>query len=162
MDGCTSQATAEHEQLKDAVGKWKVACTYYMDPSQPPMENEATETVEMIGDLWAVSRFETDMMGAPFTGSATIGYEPLKQRWVSTWIDSMQPFLFHMTGGFDDSGKILSMSGDGPSMMEPGKMATYRTREEVVNRDERIFEMFVSTPDGNEHKMFRYVYTRAG
>ena len=62
------QPTAEHKLLQDLVGNWKVACKFYMDPSQPPMETNATEKVDLIGDFWTVSRFETQMMGAPFVG----------------------------------------------------------------------------------------------
>ena len=44
------QPTKEHLMLKEMAGKWNVHCTYFMDPSQPPMETEATDTAEMIGD----------------------------------------------------------------------------------------------------------------
>ena len=32
------QPTREHGMLKEHAGTWKVACTFFMDPSQPPME----------------------------------------------------------------------------------------------------------------------------
>ena len=34
------QPTAEHQLLKDHAGTWKVACKFYMEPSQPPMETQ--------------------------------------------------------------------------------------------------------------------------
>ena len=37
------------------------------------------------------------MMGAPFVGRATLGYEPHTGKYVSTWIDSMSPVLFMLT-----------------------------------------------------------------
>ena len=60
--------TDEHRLLLEHVGTWKVACTYYMDPSQPPMEVEAKETVEAVGGFWTVSKFESEFMGMPFVG----------------------------------------------------------------------------------------------
>ena len=86
------QPTAEHKNLEEYAGNWKVACKFYMDPSQPPMETNATEKIELVGDFWTVSRFESNMMGAPFVGSALLGYEPHTGKFVSTWVDSMYAF----------------------------------------------------------------------
>lgn len=152
--------TAEHTGLTDMVGKWNVECLFYMDPSQPPMEVQATETTTAFGDFWTESVFEAEFFGAPFTGKATMGFEPHSGKYVSTWIDTMKPALFYFTGQFDASGKVLEMTGEGAACWGEG-MAKYRTREEIVSKDERLFEMFTSMPDGGEMKMFTHKYTRA-
>jgi len=152
--------TAEHIALKSHAGTWKVQCTFYMDPAQPPMEVEATETVEMFGEFWTTSLFESNMFGAPYKGRATLGFEPHTGKYVSTWIDTMNPAFFHFTGGFDESGKVLEMTGEGSDCMGGG-IAQYVTRETHTSDDERTFEMFMKTPDGGEWKMFTHVYTRA-
>jgi len=39
--------------------------------------------------------------------------------------------------------------------------ANYRTTEVAKGPDERVFEMFMEMPDGNEFKMMTHVYTRS-
>ena len=152
------QPTAEHKLLAEHAGTWKVHCKFYMEPGQPPMESEATETVEMVGPFWTVSKFESSMMGAPFVGRATVGYEPHAKRWVSTWIDGFTPSLFVFTGTL--SGDTLTMTGDGWSCMT-NSVLKHRTTEKAISMNERLFEMFCTMPDGKEIKMMTNHYKRA-
>lgn len=152
------QPTSEHESLREAAGTWKVACTFYMEPGQPPMECQATETVEMVGGFWTVSKYETEFMGMPFIGRATLGYEPHNDRWVSTWIDSMAPHLFYMTG--KQEGDTLTLTGDNWNCMI-NAVTPYRMTDKRISADEHVFEMFCTMPDGNEVKMMTHHYTRA-
>lgn len=150
----------EHTALLERVGTWDVACTYFMDPTQPPMQNAAKETIEAVGGFWTVSRFETDFMGTPFVGRCTLGYDPLKEKYVGTWIDSMSCTLFVMEGRYDDEGKVLTMHHEGPI---PGTdhVTTWRSTTESLDGGKLKFEMFFHTPDGNEVKSMSYIYTRA-
>ena len=63
------------------------------------------ETIEPLGRFWTVSLFESEFMGASFSGRATSGYDPQKGKWVGTWIDSMMPHLFVMEGDMDADGR---------------------------------------------------------
>ena len=152
------QPTAEHRSLKDNAGTWKVACKFYMEPGQPPMESTATEKVEMIGEFWTVSRFENQMMGMPFVGSATMGFEPNTGKFVSTWIDSMAPVLCTLSG--KKKGDTIMLEGEFFSCMT-NSILKHRTTEKLVNKNERIFEMFCTLPDGNEIKLMTNHYKRA-
>ena len=152
------QPTAEHKLLQDLVGNWKVACKFYMDPSQPPMETTGTEKVEKLGEFWAVARFETQMMGAPFAGLATTGYDPVAKQFVSTWIDSMMPVLCSLSG--KQKGDTIEMRGSFYSCMTNSVLA-HRTTEKRIGKNERIFEMFCTMPDGKEIKMMTNHYKRA-
>ncbi len=49
------QPTAEHKKLTEHVGNWEVDCTFFMDPSQPPMKTKAKETVKMFGNFFTTS-----------------------------------------------------------------------------------------------------------
>jgi hypothetical protein len=152
------QPTAEHRSLKEHAGKWKVACKFYMEPGQPPMESNATESVEMVGDFWTLSKFENDMMGMPFVGSATMGFEPHSGEYVSTWIDSMAPALFVLRG--KPKGDTIELRGKAWSCMTNSALE-HRTTEKRISKDERLFEMFVTMPDGTEIKMMTNHYKRA-
>jgi hypothetical protein len=152
------QPTAEHAQLAEHAGKWSVACQFFMEPGKPPMETAATETVEMVGQFWTISKYESDFMGMPFVGRATMGYEPNAQRWVSTWIDSCSPVLFSLTG--QKKGDTIEMRGEAFSCMT-SSVLMHRTTEKRISKNERIFEMFCTMPDGTEVKMMSNHYRRA-
>ena len=153
------QPTEEHKRLEENAGVWKVDCTFYMDPSQPPMKVEAKETVEMFGGFFTVSLFESEMFGMPFKGRATLGYEPATSQYVSTWVDTMTPQLFHFTGNVDDTGTLV-MTGRGLDC-HSGSMADYRTTEKTNADGTRTFEMFMTPPGADEIKLFTHVYSRA-
>ena len=152
------QPTAEHKLLAEHAGTWKVHCKFYMEPGQPPMETEAREVVEMVGPFWTASKFESNMMGMPFVGRATVGYEPHAKRWVSTWVDAMTPALFVFSGSH--KGDTLTMTGEAWSCMT-NSVLKHRTTEKRISKDEFVFEMFATMPDGNEIKMMTNHYKRA-
>lgn len=152
------QPTTEHRELAEHVGTWKVACKFYMEPGQPPMESEARDTVTAIGEFWTLARFENSMMGMPFVGSCTLGYEPHSGRYVSTWIDSMAPVLCVLTG--HKKGDTMELKGEFHSCMT-NTVLKHRTTEKRISKDERIFEMFCTMPDGNEIKLMTNHYRRA-
>ena len=155
------EPTREHRLLKKRVGRWKVECTYYMNPAHPPLEVTATETVEMIGEFWARSHFVAEIEGSVLLGSSTVGYEPHRGKWVSTWIDNATPALFLFEGDLDEETGTLEMTGSGPHPVT-GETAQYRTVETMLGPDRREFDMFITLATGDEMQMFSYVYSREG
>ena len=152
------QPTAEHQLIQSYAGNWKVACKFYMDPSQPPMETSATEAIERVGEFWTVSKYATDFMGAPFVGRCTLGYEAHSGEYVSTWIDSMSPVLCTLRG--KKKGDTLTMRGKFYSCMT-NSVLEHRTTDKFLGKDEHVFEMFATMPDGTEVKMMSNHYRRA-
>ncbi len=153
------QPVREHRLLKEHVGTWKVACTYFTDPNEPPFEVWATETIEMLGEFWSRSLFRADMGAFVLEGSATVGFDPGKGKWVSTWIDNAMPALFYFEGDLDEEAGVLEMTGTGPSPVD-GEATTYRTVETSRGPNERTLDMYVSVPAGDEIQMFTYTYIR--
>lgn len=150
--------TAEHLRIQKLAGKWNVDCTFFMDPSQPPMQCKAVETFELVGPFWAVSKYETEFMGAPFVGRSTLGYDPRQKLWLSSWIDCMSPVQFQFTGTM--KGDTLTMTGEAWSCMT-NQVALHRITHRHVNADAWVAEMFQAMPDGKEFQMMRCAYRRA-
>jgi hypothetical protein len=140
------------------AGRFKVHCTFYTDPSSPPMECEAVETFEKVGPFWVVSKYEADFMGAPFVGRSTLGYDPYRKCWGSTWVDCMSPALFSFTGNM--KGDTLVMEGEAWSCMTH-QMARHRTTNKTLGKDEWVMEMFQTLPNGVEARTMRAHYRRA-
>lgn len=154
------QPTEEHTMLTATAGTWNVDCSYFMDPSGEPMKTKAKETVETVGQFWTTSKFESDFMGMPFVGSATLGYDTHDNKFVGTWIDCMSTVLFNYEGQYDAATKQLNMKGRG--MMPPfGGVCDYRMSMTFGDGDGHQFDMYVTPPGAPEMQMFHYEYTRA-
>lgn len=152
------QPGPEHEALLRKVGEWKIACEFYMGPGMPPMQAEAEETMEAFGPFWVMSRFRADMMGFPFEGRASMGFNSFTGCYECTWIDSMTNILHHYSGKMD--GKVLEMTGEAIDW-QSGQPASYRVREEHHSDDEFVFEMFMQREGEEEFRTMRNHYKRA-
>ena len=66
----------EHEVLKKDLGTWD-ATVETMEPGKPPAVSKGVETVSLLeGGLWTITDFKGTMMGAPFHGHGTNGFDP--------------------------------------------------------------------------------------
>src|SRR5688572_9167257 len=123
----------EHEWLQQLVGEWTSEAEATMDPSKPPMKLKGTESSRMIGGFWAMCELKGEMMGTPYTGILTLGYDEEKKKYVGTWIDSMTGYLWTYTGSLDAGSKMLSLDTEGPG--HDGKLCRFRETIEVKDKD---------------------------
>ncbi|MDB5210043.1 MAG: hypothetical protein JWQ30_870, partial [Sediminibacterium sp.] len=80
----------EQAMLAKSNGVWKAETTMWMSPDAPPMKSNGTATNKMImGGRYQQMAFKGDMMGQPFEGLGTTGYDNARKVWTSTWIDNM-------------------------------------------------------------------------
>lgn len=140
--------TPQHEWLQQLVGEWNVSARATMTPGEPPMQFEFTESVRSIGVTWVLAEGSAEFQGAPFTSLMTLGYDPSKQLFVGTWVDSMQTHLWTYRGALDSSGKVLTLETEGPSFGDPTQMAKYRDSLQVLSPDHRRLSSSVLGPDG--------------
>lgn len=152
------QPTSQHEALKREVGTWD-AVVKMMAPGQPPSEGKATNTISMIGSFWMIEEFKGEFMGMPFQGHGTIGYDPRKQKYVGTWVDSMSDFLAVMEGTGDPAGKVVTMTYEAPNQNGPG-MAKHRDVREMKDADTMTLKMYETGADGKEAQTMEITYKR--
>jgi hypothetical protein len=150
--------TAEHQLLQQFVGKWRVDCQMFGEPGKPPTNTPATETVEAVGQFWTIGKFEMSMMGAPFVGRCTLGFEPHTSQFVMTWVDTMTPVLCTARGS--KKGDSIVLEGDVFSCMTKS-VVKHRFVHKLNSKDEHIFEMFMTMPGGPEIKLMTNTYKRA-
>jgi hypothetical protein len=86
--------------------------------------------------------------GTPAKSLMTLGYAPAKRRYVGTWIASMMTHLWVYDGALDTSGRVLTLSADGPSMSGSSRMAKYQDIITVESADHRILTARVLGEDG--------------
>ncbi|MES2881965.1 MAG: DUF1579 domain-containing protein, partial [Bacteroidota bacterium] len=102
----------QHAMLKKDDGVWTAETKMWMAPDAPPLESKASVTNKMImGGRYQQSTFKGDMMGMPFEGTSTVGYDNAKKLWVSSWIDNWSTGIMNMEGTWDEATKTASYTG---------------------------------------------------
>ncbi|MEO6595645.1 MAG: DUF1579 domain-containing protein [Planctomycetota bacterium] len=145
----------EHANLKKAEGNWDVAVE---SPGFPAAKGVSEQKMTLKG-FWLVDKFSCDWNGTPFEGRGTTGYDPIKGKYVSTWVDSMSPTLTVTEGTFDEKTRTLNMLGDGYN--EKGEKVKVRTATIHKDANTVVFEMYNKGSDGKESQVMSIKYTRS-
>lgn len=100
------------------------------------------------------------MMGMPFEGISTVGYDNYTKEFVSTWVDNMSTMIMVAKGTWDDATKSINMTS---KMKNPanGLDCTIREVVKIVDGNNEVMEMYGPDPKtGKEFKMMEIKYTR--
>lgn len=139
----------EHEWLQKLCGEWSSEATCAMGPDQPEQVMKGSESIKPLGKLWILCEGKGEMPGG---GDAhmrlTLGYDPVKKKFVGSWVGSMMTNMWVYEGELDPSGKVLTLNTEGPSMCGGGDMVEYRETIEVKSNDHRVFSSSMKGPDG--------------
>ena len=110
----------EHKWLQQLVGEWTYESEGIVDPSQPPVKSEGTESARALGGIWLVAESNGKAPnGAPMKGILTLGYEPEKRKYLATFISSGMTRLWTYEGSLDETEKILTLESEGPDPSTP-------------------------------------------
>ena len=95
-----AKPTDEHRILAQEEGTWDATIkSFAAGPDAEPMISKGTEVnTVMTGGLWVLSKFDGDFGGMKFEGRGQFGYDPVKKKYVGTWIDSLSPNLSVLEG----------------------------------------------------------------
>lgn len=148
-----------HKLLGKFVGDWTFTNKMWMAPSQPPMESNGTIHAEWIlGDRYVKSVYKGNMMGMPFEGHATDGYDNTAGHYVSSWVDNMGTGIITTTGSCD-ANHVCTHTGD---MLDPTTGKNVATRSVVSWLSDTSFkmEMYAKDASGSEMKMMELVATK--
>jgi hypothetical protein len=135
----------EHEMLKKFEGKWNATI------ASPGGEIKGTADYKVgMGGFWLQLHFKSEFAGTPFEGRGLTGYDPLKKKYVSTWADSIEPFLTVTEGTFAKDGKTFTETGE--SCMH-GKPEKIKSVYEFKDKDTFVFTMYRVVGDKDEQTM---------
>ena len=150
------KAGPEHDILKEEVGDWDATVEMLTPPGIPPSTGE--EKCTLMGGLWVITDFRGDFAGHPFYGHGTIGWNPIKKKYVSTWVDSMATSIGFGESTYDAAKKTMVGVFEGPD--ETGKMIKMKSVVEWKSGDNRVFTMSQIGPDGKDVPTLRITYRR--
>ncbi len=148
---------AEHRKLAESVGTWDATIESVGLDGKPHASKGVSVRRLGPGGFWVLDDFEGEMNGVQFTSHGTLGYDPQKKAYVQSWV-SMSPMLMVFSGAFDDAGKVLTMSGDGPGLN--GATLPMKNVTTWTSADSMTLEVFIVLPGGREIRNMTIHYTR--
>ena len=150
------QPGPEHKLLEKMAGTWDATVT--MEGGAPPMKGTMVYKMEL-GGFWLVGKFEAEFGGMKFNGTDTTGYDPIRKKYVGTWVDSMSPSMVISTGTYDEAKKALVSTGTGPGP-DGRSLVKFKSVSEMKSDDEMVHTMYIVTEDSGESKIMTIEYKR--
>ncbi|MBC7771940.1 MAG: DUF1579 domain-containing protein [Pyrinomonadaceae bacterium] len=151
----------EHQWLQKFLGAWTFESSCSMGPDQPPGKFTGSEKVRPFGDLWIQCEGQGEMPGGGIGQMLmTLGYDPAKKQYTGTWIGTMMTHLWVYEGQLDPTGKILTLSADGPSFTDEKKTAKYQDVIEFKSDDHRVLTSRTQDETGKWNEFMRGDYRR--
>jgi hypothetical protein len=149
-----------HTQLDQRVGNWKVKLETWTAPDTQPTVSDATAKMEWaMGRRYIVETIKGNYSNLPFEGMGFTGYDNLKKKFVTVWIDNMGTGMMTGSGSYDDAAKTYVFTVLAPDVVtgdyKPGRLV-----QRMASANELVIEMFDTTPEGKEFVALKAVYAR--
>ena len=162
-----AQPGGHDKLLAELVGTWDYTAQMWRAPGVPPMETKGSAVREaVLGGRYFITHATgpMEMPGADgkmksfeFKGMSVDGYDNVKQKFVSTWIDNMGTGIMISEGTYDPASKTFTYHGT--MEMVPGMKSEMRETIKVVDADHHTFS-FYEMRDGKEALTMQLSYTR--
>src|SRR5688572_15501161 len=150
-----------HKVLEPHVGKWSFEMKFYQPDGTPAETSKGTSEAKWImGGRFVEETISGTFMGEPFNGRGTTGYDNIKKKYVSTFVDNMSSGIFHSEGTYDTATKTFQYAGESPDVMA-GKFVKSRWTEKWTDNDHFMAQGFKTGADGKEFKEMEIAYSRA-
>ena len=162
-----SKLNENHKLLATTAGTWSYNVKMWMDPSAKPTESTGTAVRKTVMEGRYVSgeyhgKFKMPgpdgkMMETDFTGMSMDGYDNVKKKFVSGWVDSMGTGIMTMDGTYDAATKTFTYSGDYEMM--PGMKEKVREVIKMPDATHMSMEYYEDRGQG-ETKTMEITYTK--
>ena len=131
-----------------------------MAPDAPPTVTKATaKATWVMNGRFVQEEFTGEFMGKPFHGMSLTGYDNIKQKYNTVWVDDMHTSLVTAEGEAESGGKAITLAGKYDCPMTGQKNLTMKQVIRILGPDTRVFEMH--DPSKGEHsKTMEITYTR--
>lgn len=151
-----------HEMMASWNGAWNGETTMWEHEGATPQKSAGTAVNTMIlGGRYQSTKHSGNMMGMPFEGMSTMGYDNATKQFVSTWVDSWSTGIMTMSGPWDESAKTLTLTGTMPDICRPGKECSMKEIFTIIDDNTQHMVMYGPDPNtGKEFKMMEINLTR--
>jgi len=142
--GAVAAKLPQHEMLKMDDGEWQAKLTFFRD-DKATQEFIWHESNTMVGELWSLGRLYGELDGELYEGYATLGYDPVKQKYVGTWLDSSSPEILQMEGNYQPESRTLTLFYN--VTIGNGEVQKRKNIMVYQNPDFRDFSMYIWQAD---------------
>ncbi|MFN2621847.1 MAG: DUF1579 domain-containing protein [Chthoniobacterales bacterium] len=156
-----------HKLLASTAGTWSYTVKMWMDPTGKPTESTGTATRKVIMDGRYVSGEYTGKFKMPgadgkmkdtnFIGMSMDGYDNVKKKFVSGWVDNMGTGIMTMDGTYDAATKAFTYTGEYEMM--PGMKEKVREVIKMTDASHMTMEYYEDRGQG-EAKTMEINYTK--
>jgi len=150
-----------HKMIAKSNGTWNGEITMWPTADAPPSTSTATMVNKMIMDgRYQVSETKGNIMGMPFNGMGTTGYDNHKKVIMSTWIDNMGTGIMKLEGPWDEATKSTTLTG---KIIDPasGRECEFKEVYTIIDDKNQKMEMFGPDPKtGKQIKSMEIKLTR--
>lgn len=149
-----------HRRLAEGVGTWDCRMTSWEEPGGAPNVSQGTSINDLVlGGRFLRQTFRGTAMGQPFNGLGYTGFDNVKKRYVSTWMDDMGTAIMVSYGTMGSDGSLTMTS----EVADPvtGKPTKMREILRFPDKDHQVFEMYAPDRSGKEFKMMEILYSRS-
>lgn len=149
-----------HKMLDPRVGKWTLEVRQFEGPNAGTHESTGTSEMKWVMDGRFVQEDATGtFMDMPFKGCGLIGYDNLKKKYVTSWVDNMSTGIMTGESTYDASSKSFNGVSECPDVMA-GSYVRSRSVEKWTDNDHFTTQAFGAGPDGKEFMKMEIAYTR--
>jgi hypothetical protein len=151
---------AMHQWMEKTNGTWEAEVSSWMAADAPPTKSKAVNVQNSaMGGRYVIGKYTSTMMGQPFEGMSTMGYDNAKKLFTSTWVDNMGTGIVHMTGTYDESTKTLNLKGHQTDPMT-GKDSDMREEMKMIDENTYSMAMYGAGMDGKEMKFMEGTFKK--
>jgi Protein of unknown function (DUF1579) len=162
-----ARPNANHNLLGELAGTWNYLLKISMGPNKPPVEtNGVVVRQPIMGGRYFLADFDVEMLPgadgklekANFKGKSIEGYDNVKEKFISIWIDnaSTGPTIFE--GSYDPASRTFTYTGE--TEPKPGQKTKVREVIKVIDSNHYNLEWY-EEHGGHEIKTIEITYTRS-
>lgn len=150
----------EHKQLAYFVGNWKSKSQVWMVPGAPPQEASGTSKgTALYGGRYITMNYEGVFFGQPFQGQGQLGFDNLRGKFFSTWLDSYSTGFWLSWGEYDKASNAWTFHGEMPDPMKPQNTVKIRQVLRIYDDKHYGFDSY-DFKDGKETRTMNIDYRR--
>jgi len=148
-----------HKALEPLIGDWNAEVKMWMAPDAPPTITKGTaKCTWTLKERFVQQEFNGEFMGKPFRGIGFTGYDNIRQKYRSVWIDDMSTTIVTSEGDADAGGKVITLGGNYACAMTGEKNKATTQVYRILSSDKHVFEMY--DPAQGNSKTMEITYTR--
>lgn len=151
----------KHKVLEQFVGDWTYTGTFKMAHDAPAQDMTGTMKNTIVYDgRFLKQEIKGPWMDSKFEGLGFTGYDNVREKYVTTWLDNMATGIMASSGDYDAATKTLNLKGKHSCAMSGEKNRYYRSEWTLLDDKNSVYKSYTLDPSGKEYMSMEIKYTR--